>query len=136
MLKKVFFTFMLATGLVANALAADPATEQVSTALMHAKFSAQSKDIAGVHLHLHHVLNCLVGKDGDGFDASAGNPCQGKGGGAINDEPQSGLKARLEEIASKARMGVADDDLSTARQTASTIQEKLQVMVSGDPVKL
>ena len=131
MLGKIMLAALLTLGLAAGAFAADKAMDQVSTAVMHAKFSSQSKDISGVHLHLHHVLNCLVGKDGDGFDASAGNPCQGKGDGAINDATDNVMKSTLAGIASQARMGIADDNLDSAKATASKVHSMLEDVTNG-----
>lgn len=128
---KIILTALLTLGLAANVFAADKAMDQVSTAAMHAKFSAKSKDIAGVHLHLHHVLNCLVGKDGDGFDASAGNPCQGKGNGAVNDASDD-LKFKLSTIAAQVRKGLADDNLDSAQATASDVHSMLEGIDGSD----
>ena len=46
---------------------ADGASEKV-TAQMHADLAARAADLTGVHTHLHHTLNCLVGPSGAGFD--------------------------------------------------------------------
>jgi hypothetical protein len=49
------------------------------TAIKHAEFAVQAKDLKMIQMHLHHVLNCLEGKTGKDFDASFGNPCNGQG---------------------------------------------------------
>jgi hypothetical protein len=49
------------------------------TAIRHAEFAVQAKDLEMIQMHLHHVLNCLEGKTGKDFDASYGNPCNGQG---------------------------------------------------------
>ena len=66
------------------AMAADPAAE-LKTAITHAGYSAKQEALQGVTMHLHHALNCLVGPQGKGFDAAAGNPCQGQGAGYLPD---------------------------------------------------
>jgi len=49
------------------------------TAIRHAEFAVQAKDLEMIQMHLHHVLNCLEGKTRKDFDASYGNPCNGQG---------------------------------------------------------
>ena len=59
---------------------------ELQTALTHAGFAAKYDSLNEVTLHLHHVLNCLVGpSDTKMFDAAAGNPCQGQGSGILVD---------------------------------------------------
>jgi hypothetical protein len=105
----------------AVAASADEAAE-VTTAGQHAGMAAGSADIKMVHTHLHHVVNCLVGPSGDGFDKAAGNPCDGKGNGAIAD---GGDKAKLEAVVAKAQDGIKSDDLATAKKDASDAQAML-----------
>ena len=132
MLKSIVAIALLAGGLVASAFAdEDMAIKEASTAVMHAEFSAKSKAVDGVHLHLHHVINCLVGKDGDGFDASAGDPCQAMGDGAINDASDADMKSGLEDVVAEAKKGIADDDADSARATASKVHDMLEALV-GD----
>jgi len=68
-----------------TAFASTNAKKEVSTAYTHAEFASKAKDLSKVDLHLHHVINCLVGTTGVGFDSSAGDPCMGMGKGAITD---------------------------------------------------
>jgi len=100
---------------------ADEAAE-VTTAGQHAGMAAGSADIKMVHTHLHHVVNCLVGPSGAGFDKAAGNPCEGKGNGAIAD---GGDKTKLEAVVAKAEDGIKSDDLATAKKDASDAQAML-----------
>jgi hypothetical protein len=98
---------------------------EVSTAGTHAGMAAASTDIKMVHMHLHHVVNCLVGSSGAGFDKSAGNPCDGKGNGAIPEaaaDKAGGLQAAL----AKAQAGIAADDLTEARKDAADAQGMLK----------
>lgn len=62
---------------------------EVKTALTHAGFAAKYDTLKEVTLHLHHVINCLVGSKDKMFDASAGNPCEGQGNGIVADLPAS-----------------------------------------------
>src|SRR5271157_1645163 len=69
-------TSLFAIG-VRPASAAD-VNKEVNTAALHAGYAASSKDMKATQMHLHHVVNCLVGPQGEGFDASFGNPCNGQ----------------------------------------------------------
>jgi hypothetical protein len=114
------------TGIVAlypNAAQADTA-QAISTAVQHAGFAASGADIATARRHLHHVLNCLVGPDGDGFDASPGNPCAAAGG-AIPQTSDPALKMKLEGIASQVRSGIENESLDAAKRVATDVQTML-----------
>lgn len=126
MLKNIFAVALLCMGLVSAAYAQDMTKKEMSTAVMHAEFSAKSKTIAGVHLHLHHVVNCLVGTKGKQFDASAGDPCKGMGDGAINDARSPFLKATLQHVLDEAEKGLATDDAAKGRKAASNVHKMLK----------
>ena len=108
-----------AAALVLPCAALADAHSEIVNAATHAGLAAGSADIAGVHTHLHHALNCLVGPGGNGFDANEMNPCAQAGNGAIPDTPDAAKKAALEAAAAKARAGIADADLAAARKTAT-----------------
>jgi hypothetical protein len=109
------------------AVAADAAGE-IKTAATHASLAADAGALDGVHMHLHHALNCLVGPGGDGFDAKQINPCSGSGNGAIPDESDGAKKKSLEEVAAKLRTGIAESDLAKAQKTARQVGEMLTVV--------
>ena len=95
-------TLGAATMVSVSAMAATPieaARMQTKTAYEHAGFASNAKDAATVHLHLHHVINCLVGANGPGFDAAAGDPCHGQGRGALNDLKAAGSLDKREQHA-------------------------------------
>ena len=50
--------------LPAFAATAPDAHKEVLTAAQHARFAVNAKNIKDVHMHLHHVINCLVGANG------------------------------------------------------------------------
>jgi hypothetical protein len=116
---------MAAALLVPTAVLADAHSEIVNAGT-HAGLAAGSADIAGVHQHLHHALNCLVGPSGDGFDAKELNPCAQSGAGAIPDTSDAKKKAALEAAAAKARTGIADTTLASAQKTASDVSAMLK----------
>ncbi len=104
--------------LCSSAFAAD-AAPQVATAAEHAGYAAASDNIEGVHMHLYHAVNCLVGPDGEGFDANQMNPCQDQGSGAIPDTTDDAKKQALESALATAQGGIATDDLAAAQEAAS-----------------
>jgi hypothetical protein len=108
---------------------------ELKTALTHAGFAAKYDSLQEVTLHLHHVLNCVAGPRDKRFDASAGNPCQGQGDGALPD-----LKAKAGEdsqyyfarwIARIADEGIASKNLGEAKAAARVITLALQGAMQG-----
>ncbi len=101
--------------------AANPDTE-IKTAITHAGYASKADALKTVTLHLHHVLNCMVGPEDKMFDKAAGNPCQGQGNGAMPD-----LKAKMGEdaqyyeasfVAQIASQGIASSNLQEAKAAA------------------
>jgi hypothetical protein len=111
--------------LAAGSALADAASETV-TAMTHANLAAQGSDIAAVHMHLHHTVNCLVGPAGAGFDAKELNPCTNAGNGAIPDTASSARKQSLQAAVSKAESGIAATDLASARKIAAATATMLK----------
>lgn len=111
------FIFALAAGLPAIAWA-DAASETV-TAQMHADLAAHATDLAGVQMHLHHALNCLVGPGGEGFDPKQMNPCANAGKGAIPDSTDAAQKKELAAVATELKTGIAATDIKSAQKVAT-----------------
>ena len=87
--------------------------------------AAKAADIAGVQMHLHHALNCLVGPSGSGYDPKQMNPCSADGAGAIVDS-DAAKKPALEAAAATARSGIAATDLAVAQKAASDTEVALK----------
>jgi hypothetical protein len=100
--------------------------KEVSTAAMHAGLAAGSKDMKTTQMHLHHVVNCLVGPQGQGFDASFGNPCNGQGSGAISDMTDSAKKATLQQALQTILDGLKQSDMAAAQKDATAAQDQLK----------
>lgn len=98
--------------------------QAVMTAAQHAGLAANAGEIDMVHRHLHHTLNCLVGPDGEGFDQSAGNPCQ-QAGGAIPQTGDAAMHTKLMEIAASVRSAIGNSDMGQAKEAAMHAQEML-----------
>lgn len=101
------------------------AAQEVTIAHTHAGLAAKQAAVDGVHTHLHHALNCLVGPGGSGFDAGQANPCAKAGKGAIPDSTDAAQKAKLEQAVTSAKAGIAATDLAAAKadaeKTAATL---------------
>jgi hypothetical protein len=111
------------TALAPVALADGPQAQGI--AANHAGLAANAGAIEMVHTHLHHVLNCLVGPGGNGFDAGPGNPC-GQAGGVIPQTADAGAKAKLETVAASVRGGIANNDMAAAKKVATDAQAALK----------
>jgi hypothetical protein len=111
--------------MAAPALAADLKSEIVAAAT-HAGLAAQATNIDGVHMHLHHTLNCLAGPKGAGFDAKEMNPCANSGDGAIPDTSDATKKKALEAAAAKATSGIAETNFAAAQKIASDVEVMLK----------
>ena len=124
---KILGSFIALGGIaaLASGAALADAHKAEMTAAEHAGFAAKATDIATVHRHLHHVLNCLVGEKGEGFDAAAGNPCA-NAGAAIPETADKKMMMKLEKAAKETRMGIADQDLAKAQKTAMQVQTMLK----------
>jgi hypothetical protein len=71
---------------------------------------------------LHHVINCLVGPKGQGFDDKEANPCKDEGNGAIPDTTDDVRKRALVQALAKANEGLRQTDLAAAHKSASEAQ--------------
>lgn len=115
------------TGMGANAAGSANPDQEISTALQHAGMSAGSSTIADVHNHLHHVINCLEGPSGEGYDSTAENPCNGQGTGAINDVANNSKeRKKLDAAVKEANKGLKEDDLKKAQKYAKDVMKELQ----------
>jgi hypothetical protein len=112
--------FVLAAASQARA-DADPAKE-MATAAVHAGLAAKSTDMKMTQMHLHHVVNCLVGPKGKGFDAAPGNPCKDQGTGGIPDSKDPAQKKLMQQALAKARAGLKAKDMAAAQKDATQAQ--------------
>ena len=65
---------------------------ELKTAITHAGYAEKYDSMKEVTLHLHHVVNCLVGANDPMYDKASGNPCEGQGNGILPD-----IKAKMGE---------------------------------------
>ena len=125
----------LAAGLVTSfglmlphTLCAQQAPTSVATpvriALQHATLAADATELPQVRQHLQHVLNCLEGKGGSEYSASAGDPC--KGSGALDaTAPGSANRLRVTKAIRLLTVGVTFQDFKPAHYVAQAVQAVL-----------
>ncbi|HET8986129.1 MAG TPA: hypothetical protein VFN03_10255 [Trueperaceae bacterium] len=105
---------------------------QLATAVTHAGFSANAEAIEMATTHLGHVLNCIVGTGGEGFNADWGNPCGSQGEGIINElasHPQAAdLQALVESARALAAQGVTQTSLVAVQTAAAGVAALLSVI--------
>ena len=92
---------------------------ELTVASNHAGMASKAPALDTVHMHLHHVVNCLVGPMGTGFDATNANPCAKQGNGAIADSTDAAQKTKLAAAVTKINAGLASTDLAAAQKDAS-----------------
>ena len=103
------------------------ASKQIATASAHAGMALGAADLKMAHTHLHHVINCLVGSSGNGFDAQAGDPCKGMGQGAIVDaKGDTATESKLHAALTQAEHGVKATTLDGAHADAQQAMNALQ----------
>lgn len=122
---------VLATGLAYAASPQADAAHEIATAQIHAHVAYKIGSVAGAHLHLHHVVNCLVGVNGTGYDAAAerlsANPCKGLGDGALPDSASDArLHGTLETALADAQAGLAAHNFKTVHADAGKVVAALQ----------
>ena len=99
--------------------------QAIGIAAQHAGLAANAANINVVRTHLHHVLNCLVGPGGDGFDAMPGNPCA-MAGGAIPQTANAEEKTKLLNVAQRIRTAISAPEMAEAKQVATDTQNLLK----------
>src|SRR5690242_12148990 len=101
------------------------AQQAIGIAAQHAGLAANAANMNVVRTHLHHVLNCLVGPGGEGFDAMPGNPCA-MAGGAIPQEASAEAKTKLLNVAQQVRTAISAPDMADAKKVATATQDALK----------
>ena len=114
----------LVTGTACASSSHDAAVREIAAAQVHARAVQQMPSVATAQVHLHHVINCLVGMDGADYSAAAerlsGTPCKGLGHGAITDSTGDGpLRAALETALTDAQAGLHETSLNLVHADAA-----------------
>jgi len=103
------------------------ADQEIATAAAHAQMAAAATDKTTADMHLHHVINCLVGSADNRFDVKAGNPCNGMGNGAIHDLGHAPAEhIRLQRALMYSERALHDKNLDGTKQAAKRAAEVLK----------
>ncbi len=100
--------------------------KEIEAAIEHATYAADGKTLSEAHMHLHHVINCLVGPDGQAFDAKALNPCKSLGNGILPDTTGASQKKEFEAALAKAEAGLGSKQMKTAKADAAEVASMLK----------
>ena len=125
--------FALSLPIAVHAAALDSAAKkQTDTATVHAGMALGATELKMAHAHLHHVINCLVGPAGKGFDAKAEDPCKGMGQGAIADaKGDAKAEMHLHTALKEAEKGLKTTTLAAAHADAQQTMKTLQGADAG-----
>ncbi len=78
-----------------------------ASAHAHALPAQRASSVTMSHTHLHPVINRLAGPKGTDYDAAAGDPCQGRGNGALTDSASNhALHGKLENALADVQAGL------------------------------
>lgn len=130
--RTLVFTVVIGAGLsLAVAAAARQPDKEIAAALVHAGAASHMDTVAGVHLHLHHVLNCVLGPGSKLYSAQAEalseNSCKGLGDGALSDAGRDrAVRESLERAARVAEHGIVATDLAVAQRNAAEVMAALR----------
>jgi hypothetical protein len=101
--------------------------QELNTAKIHADHAASGKDLADIKEHLHHVINCLVGPNGPGFDSNVEDPCARMGKGALNDVTANSDEHRLlTQAFNEATNALTLNDVADAKSTAKKVLNDIE----------
>jgi hypothetical protein len=119
--------FAIAAPLAAHPNGNDAVAKQASTAAAHAGMALGAADLKMAHAHLQHVVNCLVGPSGEGYDAQQADPCKGMGQGALVDaRGDAARESQLQAALAQARQGVKATTVDEAHADAQKAMNSLQ----------
>jgi hypothetical protein len=116
----------LGLGFSSYSLAEGNAQEEINKALLHANFLIKADTLERMHMHMHHILNCMVGEHGKEFDPKVMDPCKGMGNGAINDESSPVKRKLLDQVEKLGSIGVTIENPSAAHDVALAMHALLQ----------
>lgn len=128
---------LIGAALCCTAAAATSGGErEIAAAIVHATAATKVDTTAGVTLHLHHVINCLVGPQGGLFDAKAEalseNPCHDLGHGALADAGTSkDVHAALTRALRDAESGIRANTLTAGHEDARSALGALEAARQG-----
>lgn len=144
--KSVHLSALLMFGAM-SAMAATPPTsatdpqQGVVNARIHATVASKVDTIDAVHLHLHHVINCLEGPHGTLYSAKAeaqsAYHCNDVGEKGAVDDPQAGSQARklAQQAVREAVAGIHATTVNAGHHDAADVIRTLDAVQRAWPRK-
>ena len=108
--------------------------EELTVAQTHALLAYRSggrgeRGIATARTHLHHVINCLVGPGGDGYDVTPPlmDPCAADktNKGALNDATSPAQKQKVQAAIDLAKANLAITDNARMQEQATALADAI-----------
>ena len=99
--------------------------KEIAAAATHAGLAAQETELAGVRMHLHHTMNCLVGPKGEGYSSKDMNPCSALGNGAVVDAATRSTVLGVNAAVMGTKKGLEEPDLAKAKEIAAEVNKLL-----------
>jgi hypothetical protein len=119
-------------GMVFSQGSTDALDTQLATAIQHAEFAVNAEDHAMAVRHLGHVLNCIAGEGGEGFDAAWGHPCADQGDGIMGDVAAHAHAADVGPLVNAAHAlamdGVQQESLGAVHASAAGVRALLMAL--------
>lgn len=117
---------LCAVSVAAMAATVSPLQKEITNARIHAQVVAHADSLSMAQLHLHHVINCLVGAQGVGYSAAAealsAASCKNLGHGAVADSASNpDLHKLMNKALQDAQAGVRAQTVAAARADGSKI---------------
>ncbi len=107
------------------------ALNQTETALAHADLAMGAPDLNASHMHLHHVINCLVGPKSPSFDYQSEDPCLAMGNGAIVDtQGDATAQAQLHSAVSLSELGLKTTTVEASKGEAAKVAQILTALTA------
>lgn len=134
---RLLATLLCVLPCAAIAATLSPVQKEIAAAKIHATVAVHADSLKMAQLHLHHVINCMVGEHGDGYSAAAealaAVPCTGPGlgDGAVADSKSDPVLHKLmNEVLQSAQAGVRAQELPAAKQDA---ERSLKLLDQASP---
>jgi hypothetical protein len=108
--------------------------EELTVAQTHALLAYRSggrgeRGIATAQTHLHHVINCLVGPGGAGYDVTPPlmDPCAAdkSNKGALNDATSAGQKQKIQAAIDLAKANLAITDNAKLQEQTTALADAI-----------
>ena len=121
--------FAMAATLLPPTMALAGIGEELTIAQQHSLLAYRSggRGVGGAKTHLQHVLNCLVGPGGEGYDVKPPmmDPCASSGKGALNDAVSPAQKTKITAALGLVKAAFAIEDPEKMQAATTEIADAI-----------